>query len=176
MVEIKVVPTPQLSRRELGALRELLEDAFEGGLTEEDWEHTVGGLHVLALDNGIVSHAAVVERLLVAADRPLRTGYVEGVATAAGRRRRGHASAVMSEVGKLIQADYELGALATGLPGFYARFAWEPWRGPTYTNSPRGQQRTEDDDDAVMVLRTRLTRHLDTTVALTCDWRSGDVW
>ena len=176
MVEIKVVATQQLSRAELRALRELLDDAFEGGLTEEDWEHTVGGLHVLAVDKGVFSHAAVVERLLVASGRALRTGYVEGVATAPGHRRRGHASAVMREVGKLIQAEYELGALATGLPDFYARFGWEPWRGPTYTNSPAGPQRTEDDDDAVMVLRTRLTRDLDLTAALMCDWRSGDAW
>ncbi len=169
------MPTQQLSRGELRALRELLEEAFDG-FTDDDWEHTVGGLHVLAVEDDIVSHAAVVPRLLVTDERALRTGYVESVATAAKRRGRGHASAVMREVGKVIQADYELGALSTGIADFYARFGWEPWRGPTYTNSPRGPQRTADDDDSVMVLRTRLTRHLDSTAPLMCDWRSGDVW
>jgi hypothetical protein len=49
----------------------------------------MGGVNVLAVDDGIVAHAAVDERLLKAADRALRTGYVDGVATAANQRRRG---------------------------------------------------------------------------------------
>jgi aminoglycoside 2'-N-acetyltransferase I len=174
--EVRIVPTHQLSRIECRALRGLLDEAFEGGFTDDDWDHTVGGLHVLVVDDGIVSHAAVVERLMMAAGRALRTGYIEGVATATNHRGRGHASRVMHEVGKILRKDYELGALSTGLPDFYARLGWEPWRGPTYTMSPDGPKRTADDDGAVMVLRTGLTTHLDSTTPLVCDWRSGDVW
>jgi aminoglycoside 2'-N-acetyltransferase I len=176
VVEVRIVPTYQLSRTELRTLRALLEESYEDGFTDDDWDHTVGGLHVFVVHNDIVSHAAVVERVLVATDRAFRTGYVEGVATATHHRGRGHASRVMREVGKLIRNDYELGALSTGLPDFYARLGWEPWRGPTYTSSPSGPRRTADDDDAVMILRTEATRHLDSTTPLMCDWRSGDVW
>ncbi|HZJ50924.1 MAG TPA: GNAT family N-acetyltransferase [Actinomycetota bacterium] len=168
--------THEFSKADLHALRELLDEAFEGGFTDDDWDHTVGGLHVLAVENGIVSHAAVVERLLTAADRPLRAGYVEGVATALEHRGRGHSSTVMREIGQLIQAHFELGGLSTGLPDFYARLGWELWPGPTYTSSRRGPQRTAEDDGGVMVLRTGSTQHLETTLPLMCEWRSGDVW
>src|SRR5919106_4550970 len=80
---------------------------FKDGFTDDDWDHTVGGVNVLAVDNGIVAHAAVDERLLMAADRALRTGYVEGVATAANHRRRGYASIVMRQVGGIIRKSYE---------------------------------------------------------------------
>lgn len=171
-----MVPTDQLSRTELRSLRGLLDEAFEGGFTEDDWDHTVGGIHVLAVDDRIVSHAAVVDRVLEAGEVSLRTGYVEGVATAPQYRGRGHASSVMRAVGKIIQEKYELGGLSTGLPDLYAALGWELWRGPTYTNSPDGPRRTEDEDGAVMVLRTRATKGLDSSSRLMCDWRSGDVW
>ncbi len=175
-MDIRIAATHELSEAELRALRELLDEAFEGGFGDDDWDHTVGGLHVLAEDGGIVSHAAVVERRLMAASRPLRTGYVEGVASARGHGGRGYASTVMREIGKLIQAHFELGGLSTGLPDFYARLGWELWPGPTYARSPERPQRTAEDDGGVMILRTDATHDLDTTLPLMCEWRSGDVW
>jgi aminoglycoside 2'-N-acetyltransferase I len=176
-VDVRIVATDAPSDAELQAIRELLDAAFDGGFADEDWEHTVGGHHVLAVKDGrIVSHAAVVERLLMAADRPLRTGYVEGVATALELRGRGDASTVMNEIDTFIRGNYELGGLSTGLPDFYARLGWELWMGPTYASSPRGVQRTAEDDGGVMILRTKTTQELDTTLPLVCEWRSGDVW
>jgi aminoglycoside 2'-N-acetyltransferase I len=164
----------------LRALRAMLERAFadapEGGLTDEDWEHTLGGVHVLVVDEGIVSHAAVVERLLSASGRGLRTGYVEGVATAASHRHRGHGGTVMREIGRIIQERHELGALATGIPGFYVSLGWEVWQGATFTITASGPRRTPDDDGAVMILRTTATLDLDRTSSLMCDWRPGEVW
>ena len=168
--------TDNLSRAELRDVRRLLDNAFDDGFSDDDWDHTIGGIHLLVTDEGIVAHAAIVERLLVAGNHALRTGYVESVATAPGEQGRGHASTLMREVGQIIQAEYELGGLATGLPDFYTRFGWELWRGPTYTRSPSGPQRTPEDDGAVMVLRTNSTKSLEVTDPLMCDWRPGDVW
>ena len=180
MIGLRVVPTDELSRAELRTLREVLDrgfqDAFEGGFTDDDWAHTIGGTHVMAVEDEVVSHASVVERQLMAGDRSLRTGYVEGVVTVTSRRNRGHASRVMEEVGRIIARDYELGALSTALPDFYARLGWQRWRGPTYARSPDGPIRTADEDDGIMFLRTSVTANLDPTVPLTCDWRSGDLW
>ena len=177
---VRVVPTANLSQAELQALRRLLEaafhDAVEGGLTDEDWDHTLGGVHVIAADDGIVSHAAVVPRVLEAAGQTLRTGYVEGVATAAPFRGRGHASAVMREAARIVREKYELGALATGIPDFYNGLGWEVWAGPTFASSSQGRIRTPDEDGAVMILRTPSTQDIDPSGPLTCDWRSGDVW
>jgi aminoglycoside 2'-N-acetyltransferase I len=180
MPKLRIARTEQLSSDELRFLRAMLEEAFadasEGGLTDEDWEHTLGGVHVLAVDGSILSHAAIVERSLTADGRPFRTGYVEGVATSPSYRHRGHASAVMREVASLIQDEFELGALATGVPTFYTRFGWELWRGPTWVSSPTGPRRTPDDDGAVMILRTEQATDLDPAGPLTCDWRAGEVW
>ena len=180
MPDLRVVATEDLTAEELHDLRGMLEGAFagafEGGLTDQDWDHTLGGIHLLLLDHGLISHAAVVPRVLMADDSPIRTGYVEGVATSREHRHRGHASEVMRETAKIIHACYELGALATGVPDFYMRLGWELWRGPTGVDSPGGRQWTPDEDGAVMILRTPATADLDAAGPLICDWREGDVW
>jgi aminoglycoside 2'-N-acetyltransferase I len=177
MVRLRTVASEDLSRAELRALRQMLDEAFEGRLTEDDWHHTVGGLHVLALEGReVVAHAAVVDRTLVAGGRPWSTGYVEAVGTRPDRRLQGHARLVMREVGRIIQQGYQLGALSTARRGLYERFGWEHWQGPTFVASPPGPVRTADDDDSVMVLRSAATGDLDLAGTLTCDWRPGDAW
>jgi aminoglycoside 2'-N-acetyltransferase I len=179
-VTLRRVATAELTRQELHALRRLLDPAFGAGrFGEDDWHHALGGVHVLAVEDGeLVAHAAVVDRTLRAAGRPLRTGYVEGVATRADRRRRGLARLVMGEANAIIRQRHELGALSdgSGIPGFYERLGWEHWRGPTFVEAAPEPVRTEDDDDGVMVLRTPATGALDLTAPLVCDWRPGDPW
>jgi aminoglycoside 2'-N-acetyltransferase I len=171
--------TTELTTAELAALRELLFGAFGGRFDEHDWEHALGGTHVLALEGDkAVAHGAVVPRSLVAGERGLRTGYVEGVATRGDRRGRGLATLVMAEVGRAITERYELGALSDGtrIPGFYQRLGWETWQGPTWVAGPEGPERTEGDDGGVLVLRTPATGALDPSGSIVCDWRAGDVW
>jgi aminoglycoside 2'-N-acetyltransferase I len=179
MTRLRSATTAELSGAELAAVRRLLFDAFGGRFDDHDWEHTLGGVHVLAdEDDRVVAHGAVVSRLLTTGGRELRTGYVEGVATRSDRRGRGLATLVMGEVGRVIERDHELGALSdgTGIPGFYQRLGWETWQGPTWVAGPRGRARTADDDGSVLVLRTPATAELDPTAPITCDWRPGDVW
>ena len=171
--------TAELTTEELAAVRRLLFDEFGERFDRHDWDHTLGGTHLLAMeDDEIVAHAAVVPRTLVAGGRPLRTGYVEGVATRADRRRQGLASLVLRVAGRLIEAGYELGGLGdgSGIPGFYQRLGWELWQGPTWVDAPGGLVRTAEEDGAVLVLRTPATGELDPTAPLVCDWRQGDVW
>ncbi|MDQ3680049.1 MAG: GNAT family N-acetyltransferase [Actinomycetota bacterium] len=177
MVDLVVRRTGDFSSEELRVLLGFLDAAFDGLFSDDDWRHTIGGLHVLALGRGVIaSHAALVPRSLVVGQRSLSAGYVEGVATRHDGRRRGHASRTMRTAGDIIARDYDLGALSTGSPEFYARLGWESWRGPTYVNAPDGRRRTADEDDGVMVLRTFGSGEIDLTAELTCDWRSGDVW
>jgi aminoglycoside 2'-N-acetyltransferase I len=179
VVQPRSVPSADLSPAELELLRRFLDEAFAGRFDEDDWNHTVGGVHVLAYEGRLVlAHAAVVGRTLWADGRSVQTGYVEGVATRRDRRGEGHATRVMREAGRTIRQQYQLGALSDGadIPGFYVRLGWERWQGPTFVASPEGPLRTADEDDSVMVLRTPSTGDLELTAALTCDWRSGDVW
>ena len=152
------------------AVRELLGSAF-GDFGEQDWEHCLGGLHVLLWDEaGLVGHAAVVPRALRAGGVRLRAGYVEGVAVRPQAQGRGHGSALMAAVEAV--RSYDLLALSATVPAFYLARGWQLWRGPTSVDGPDGVVRTPEDDGGVLVLGGGL----DLDAELTCDWRSGDVW
>ena len=125
------------------AIRALLVVAFgsdeEERFTDDDWDHAVGGVHfVLDLDGEIVCHASVVERELHVDGRPLRTGYVEAVATAPDRQGAGFGSPVMTDVTAYIAEHFELGALGTGEHHFYERLGWVTWAGPSSARTADG--------------------------------------
>ena len=149
----------------------------EEAFADDDWAHALGGQHfVLDVDGEIVSHASVVERALEIGGRPLRTGYVEAVATNPGAQGRGHGSVVMVAVTEHIRATFELGALGTGRHAFYERLGWETWRGPASVRTPEGERRTPDDEGYILVLRTPASPPFDLDERISCDWRPGDVW
>jgi aminoglycoside 2'-N-acetyltransferase I len=177
---VRRATTPDLTPAERDSLRKLLWAAFAGdgdGFTEEDWEHALGGIHVLAEAGGeLVAHASVVPRELHVGGRPLATGYVEAVATAPDRQRQGFGTAVMREIGEIIWAGYELGALGTGEHAFYERLGWRTWRGPASVRAPDGVRRTPDEDGYILVLETPASPALDFDAPISCDWRAGDVW
>jgi aminoglycoside 2'-N-acetyltransferase I len=173
-------PTDELTADEIVAIRDLLWAAFppgDEGFTEDDWQHALGGQHFVAeIDGTIVSHAAVVERELHVADQPIRTGYVEAVATAPDRQGQGLGSAVMREATAHIQTAFDLGALGTGKHGFYERLGWTTWQGPTFVRTPDGPRRTPGEDGYLMVLTTPTSPPIDLGTDISCDWRPGDVW
>ena len=163
-------------------IRALLDAAFvddeDGAFKDADWAHALGGLHVVAeADGELLAHAAVVPRLLEAGGVPLRTGYVEAVATRPDRQGDGHGTAVMRAIGEHIAATFELGALGTGAFRFYERLGWRRWPGPLGVRRADGTtERTPDEEGFVMVLRTPATPPLDDTALLTCEERPGDDW
>jgi aminoglycoside 2'-N-acetyltransferase I len=174
---IEVVASGDLPRARRRAVRALLDEAFDGDFTDDDWAHTLGGLHVLCIEGGLlVAHASVVPRTIEVGDLALGTGYVEGVATATGARRRGHASAVLDRVGRVIDATAELGVLSTGLAAFYRRFGWRSWSGPSAVRRDDVVTPTPEDDGGIMVLAVARTPPLDLDGPITCRWRPGDVW
>ena len=176
---VALVQTRELSRARLAELREMVQGAFGPRLDADDWRHALGGVHVVVwLDRAPVAHAAVVPRILEQGERRYRTGYVEAVAVAAEHRGQGHAAAVMAAVGRLIEGEYELGALSAraGVAGLYRSRGWRPWQGQTFVREPDGAVvRTADDDDGVHVLPVPGST-IDLTGDLVCDWRQGDVW
>ncbi len=179
---LRRLQTSELTARERTALRALLDDAFhdddpEERFDDDDWEHALGGTHVIVdQDGAIVAHASVVERVVRVGDRALHTGYVEAVAVEPGRQGDGLGTVVMEAIDELIRAGFELGALGTGASHFYERLGWRTWAGPTAVRAPDGDRRTPDDDGFVMVLRTPTTPPFEETGPIVCDWRPGDVW
>lgn len=162
---------------ELSAIRALMDRAFGGDFTDYDWEHSVGGLHVVAVDgNAVVAHASVVRRRLDVGGRSFDTGYVEAVATAPDQQGLGFGTAVMRRAADLIPAHHELGALSTGEHHFYQRLGWERWMGPTFVRDGNELIRTPDEDDGIMVLRFGSSAGLDLGDPIVCEARSGDDW
>lgn len=173
--------TTNLTSAEVDAIRSILWAAFvtvDGGMTEDDWDHAVGGVHVLAeIEGRIVAHASVVERDIRLDGRPFHTGYVEAVAVDPTLQRGGIGSAVMREVAAIVDEGFELGALATGTPEFYERLGWLLWRGPTSVRTATGERRTPDEDGGILVRETPQTpTPLDLDGSISCEWRPGDVW
>ncbi len=174
---VDVLHTAHMGADLLGAARRLVDEAFDGGFGDADWEHALGGLHALVrVDGRLVAHGAVVQRRLLHGGRALRVGYVEAVAVAAGERRRGHASTVMAALEVVVRRAYDAGALSATDDGalLYIARGWLPWKGPTSVLAPAGVSRTPDDDNDLFVLPVAL--ELDNTAEITCDWRDGDVW
>lgn len=177
MPAVRLFTTAEASENLLTEIRRLLVDAFDGHFSEDDWGHTLGGWHVVVTDGGdVASHAAAVPRVLDVAGRPLRAGYVEGVATAPARQRGGLGALAMAEISALLRREFEKGALSTGHHGFYARLGWDRWRGPTFVRRGSETIRTEDEDDGVMVLRFGPSEDVDLTAPLSCEARPGDDW
>ena len=177
MHELRVAHTADLDPSTLAAARALLYEVFEDDMTEHDWEHAIGGMHAVAYEDGeLVGHASGIQRRLIHAGRALPAGYVEGVAVREASRRRGHASAMMDALERIIRAAYDVGALGASdlAAAFYAGRGWERWRGATSALTPSGVERTPGEDDSVFVLPLALP--LDLGGELTCDWRDGDVW
>ena len=177
-VSIRRVPTAGLSSADRVALRALFDACWpDGDFSAEDEAHAMGGMHWIAEAGGrMIGHASVVPRVLEAAGIPLAGGYVEAVATHPGWRRRGIASRLMEAANAHLREAYELGALSTDVPGLYTGVGWERWHGPTFVRTPRGLERTEDEDEGILVLRTPRTPPLAGTEPLACEWRTGDCW
>ena len=180
-VRLRRVRTPDLTPADVDAIRELLLVAFgpdpEERFTDDDWHHAIGGVHfVLDFNDEVIAHASVVERELHLGDHPLRTGYVEAVATAPDRQGAGFGSLVMADATAYIRDRYELGALGTGRHRFYERLGWLTWIGPSFVRTATGTDPTPDDDGYIMVLRTPGSPILELTESIVCDWRTGDVW
>ena len=134
---IHKLPTNPLSAQQTADIRALLWAAFaddeHGAFTEDDWQHSIGGTHFIA----VVAGEIVCPRVGRRADAPRRWRAV------ADRLRRGGRDDAWSSGTGLWNAQscarlmrsssdaFELGALGTGSQGFYERLGWQIWRGPS---------------------------------------------
>lgn len=175
---LRTAHTSQVSPAELAIARAMVAAAFEEEFTDDDWEHALGGMHVLVHDGPtLVGHAAVGQRRLIHRGKPLRAGYVEGVGVHRDWQRRGIGGRLMTEIARVITAAYDLGALGATDEGaaLYRAHGWLRWQGATSALTPEGPRPTPEASEYVYVLPVE-GQPLDLHGELTCDWRSGDVW
>lgn len=161
----------------LAEARALLDTAFEGEMTDHDWEHSLGGMHAIVSHGAaVIGHASVIQRRLVHGGAALRTGYLEGVGVHPEWQRQGIGGQMMGALERIIEMAYDIGALGATdeAVNLYEQRGWIRWQGPLSAITPAGLVRTPDEDGWVFVLP--LDRNLDFAGDLVCDWRDGDVW
>lgn len=174
-LEIVMGWAEDFSRPARDIIRRLCELAYEEDFSDL-FDRMDGGKHLVGFWEGrIVSHVAWVPRMLEQDGLPpLRTAYVEALATLPGFEGQGYATLMMREVAEVTRS-FDLAALSPSEPGFYARLGWELWRGPLAIRGPEGVLATPDDEQ-VMILRTPTTPALNLDARLTAEWRKGELW
>ncbi|MFD6873008.1 MULTISPECIES: GNAT family N-acetyltransferase [unclassified Streptomyces] len=186
-VTLTLTHTAGLGPGERGEIRALLDAAFDGDFADEDFEHALGGMHVLLREDGphgpggsdgvLVAHGSVVQRRVLHNGRALRTGYVEAVAVRPDRRRRGLAGQVMAELERVIGGAYVLGALSASEAGaaLYEGRGWRPHPGPIGVLGPTGPERLAEEEGSTYVWTPPGAAPPDPAGRLDFDWRDGDV-
>ena len=88
-----------LSPVQVDRIQQQLADAFHYEFSDDDWDHALGGWHVIVtVDGTVVAHAAVVRRELEVGTRRVTAGYLEAVATAPAAQGLGHGSRAVRAV------------------------------------------------------------------------------
>ncbi|MEU9001225.1 GNAT family N-acetyltransferase [Streptomyces sp. NPDC048551] len=174
----RLAHTSQLGPDALAGIRALLDAAFEGDFGDADFEHALGGMHVLVHRGGeLVAHGSVVQRRVLHRGRALRTGYVEAVAVRADARRRGLGGVVMEGLEGVIAGAYVLGALSASEAGaaLYGARGWRPHPGPVGVLGPHGPERLPEEEGSAYVWTPPGGTVLDPAGRIDFDWREGDV-
>jgi aminoglycoside 2'-N-acetyltransferase I len=175
---IDVTKTEDLDETTRAAVIQVCVDAHH----EEDFRNLftyvpAGGWHFLAYqDELLVSHALVTTRWLQPEGfPPLKTAYIDAVATLPPYHGQGYGSAVMHQIAQAIDHDYVIACLETDKPGFYERLGWQTWRGPLGGRSENGLVPTPE-QRGIMVLLLPQTPSLDLDSLLTIECQTGRIW
>jgi aminoglycoside 2'-N-acetyltransferase I len=171
---IKIIAQKDLSPPQRAEIVELCSHAYQedfSAIVQLPYDHPV---HILAYATGtLVSHALWFTRLLSYNGFPLRSAYVEAVATEPAYQGCGYASLLLRQLALAITS-YDIGVLSPSDPAFYSRLGWESWRGCLFVANESEISPTPE--DRVMVLRVPQTPPLDLGGSLTAPWREGDIW
>ena len=173
-LRLEVLHADQLTSRQLAEIQALCNRAYHADLeplfrTFTDTTHVLGWW-----GSAIVSHAMWVTRWLQPSHQPpLRTAYVEMVATEPQFQGRGFATAVIRRLASAIH-DFEMGGLSPAEPTLYEKLGWVFWQGPLFIRTQDGLLSTPE--GSVMILRLPKTPPLDLTLPLSAEWREGELW
>lgn len=171
---IRQVPSNELTPDAAASIYRLCDLAY-GCPTRPLFESLSSGDHLLASRGAVlVSHLMWVTRWLQPEGQPpLRTAYVEMVATQPSEQGRGYATGLL-EAAVPFWADYELAALCPATERLYQRLGWRFWRGLLFARKAGGLVPTPE--ERVMILPLAKTPTLDLDLPLSVEWRPGDVW
>lgn len=158
------------------SIRDLLDLAYEGDFSSEDWEHTLGGQHFIGfLENTIIAHGAVVPRPMTINGTNLTVGYVEAIAVLPSQWRHGFGTQLMKVVTQFCHNNYEISMLSTDENQFYERVGWTQFQGESFVKKSDMEVRTAEEDESLMFLPGKKSEITQIQRAM-CDARSGDSW
>jgi GNAT superfamily N-acetyltransferase len=104
MTELHIAHTADLGADQKTAIRSLVDAVFDG-VSDDTFGNALGGVHAMVLSGGeLIGHGSVVQRRMLHVGRTLRTGYVEGVAVRADRRRQGHGVQLMEALERVVRS------------------------------------------------------------------------
>jgi aminoglycoside 2'-N-acetyltransferase I len=178
-ITVAVRATEDLSAAERSRISELCNAANDTDAFRDLFVVYVpsGGRHFVGFDRDgvLASHAVITTRWVQPGGYPpLRTAFVDAVATDPSRQHAGLSTEVMRRLGREID-DFDLGCLQTDLRGFYERVGWEHWRGPL-AGRREGELVPTSDQRGVMVLRLPSTPPLDLDAQLSIEWQPHRFW
>ena len=175
--ELRRLPSDALTPALRSELRDLLEAAFEGDFSDEDWAHTFGGTHALLLGaegGALLAHASVVPRRLWIGEAEVDAGYVEAVAVRPNQQGSGLGTRIMRTLEPALD-HFPLCALSTSSHAFYSRLGWRRWRGPSWVRDADGVRARSPDEDGGIMVRA-VDKQMDLTADICCEARDGDDW
>lgn len=175
-VVLRTLASRDLTDTERGELLSLCAAAYDEDLSA--YLLQIGpGTHVFATIKGVlVSHAMWVTRWLQQPSRPpLRTAYVELVATRPSHERRGLASRVLRQLVHELPSRFDIAALSPTTSAVYLRLGWRFWEGPLFVRLETGALEPSP-EERIMVLDLHGRPPIDTTTQLSIEWRPGEVW
>lgn len=173
-LSIERVRTRNLAPRVLEQVQALCNEAYGEDLSR--YFTDIGpGTHLLGWHGpALASHLMWVDRLLYLEGRePLRSAYVELVATRSRDLRHGYATRLMQRLPLELGA-YDMGALSPSGTTLYQRLGWERWRGALSVRTVGGVVAAPEEE--VMVLRLPGSPAFELDEPLAVDWRPGEVW
>lgn len=177
IIEYKNSHSSQLSNEEKETLYRMLYQGFDHDFTRDDFQHALGGMHVLAYDHQqIIGHVSIVQRNMAIGDKPITVGYVEAMAVLENYRRQGIGKQLMLATNKIIDDCYQLGLLCASDEGvsLYQSVGWRVWNGSLYELNQGHYIHSIDEEGGIMGWSNN--QSIDFTQPLYCDFRSGDQW
>ena len=161
---------------QLEICRNVLNEAFDGDFSEEDWSHTFGGIRFLGfLEKRLIAHGSVVPRKIWIDATETKAGYVEGIAVEKSYWRRGFGSSLISEITAFCRAEFPISMLSTGEKEFYRKHGWVDFPGESFVSVNGIEIRTEEEDEGLMVLLGALSS-FSIPRKVVCETRTGDFW
>ncbi|MDQ0793835.1 GNAT family N-acetyltransferase [Streptomyces sp. B1I3] len=175
---VRSAHTYELAPADLAGIRAFLDTAFDGDFSDDDWDHTLGGVHACVADgSGLLAHGSVIQRRVIHDRRSYRIGYVEAVAVRADRRREGLGSRVMDALERVLDGAYAFGALSASASGalFHAARGWQAWPGRIAVLGPDGTVPLPGEEGSTYVRPVPGRPSPSPSHRLLFDWREGDV-